>query len=175
MSKILIIIDAQNDFITGDLGSKEAEKARNNICNFIDEYAESYDEIYLTRDTHNEVYLSTNEGYHLPVIHCIENSQGWQIDSKILFYLKGYKHRYINKNTFGYLDWNKGVLDQTDEMAIDIMGFCTDICVITNALILKTEFPEANITVRHKCCAGTSIKNHEAALDIMGSCQIEVR
>lgn len=173
MSKILIIIDAQNDFITGDLGSKEAEKARDNICAFIDEYAESYNEIYLTRDTHNEDYLSTNEGYHLPVIHCIKNSQGWQIDSKILFFLKGHKYRYINKNTFGSLDW-RGTLDQTDEMIIDIMGFCTDICVITNALILKTEFPEANITVRHKCCAGTSIKNHEAALDIMESCQIEV-
>jgi len=174
MSKILIIIDAQNDFITGDLGSEEAEKARNNICTFINEYAESYDEIYLTRDTHNEDYLSTNEGQHLPVIHCIENSDGWQIDPKILFYLKGYKYSYINKNTFGYLDWSKGVLDQADEMTIDIMGFCTDICVITNALILKTEFPEADITVWHRGCAGTSIKNHEAALDIMESCQIRV-
>lgn len=173
MSKILIIIDAQNDFITGALGSKEAEKARDNICNFIDEYAESYDEIYLTRDTHDEDYLFTNEGHHLPVIHCIGNSKGWQIDSKILFYLKEYKHRYINKNTFGCLDW-RGTLDQTDKMIIDIMGFCTDICVITNALILKTEFPEADIKVHHKHCAGTSIKNHEAALDIMESCQIEV-
>lgn len=174
MSKILIIIDAQNDFITGALGSKEAEKARDNICNFIDEYAESYDEIYLTRDTHNEDYLSTNEGQHLPVIHCIENSHGWQVDSKILSYLNQYKYGYINKNTFGYLDWNRGVLDQTDEMTIDIMGFCTDICVISNALILKAEFPKADITVWHKRCAGTSIKNHEAALDIMESCQIKV-
>jgi nicotinamidase-related amidase len=177
MSKILIIIDAQNDFITGVFGSQEAEQARTNICHFIDEYGESYDEIYLTRDTHNEDYLSTDEGHYLPVIHCIENSKGWQIDSKILFYLKdlkGYKYRYINKNTFGYLDWNKGVLDQMDEMTIDIIGFCTDICVVTNALILKAEFPEANITVYHKCCAGTNIKNHEAALDVMKSCQIEV-
>ena len=171
MSKILIIIDAQNDFITGALGSREAEKARNNICNFIDKYAESYDEIYLTRDTHNEDYLSTNEGHHLPVIHCIENSKGWQIDSKILSYLGQRECKYINKNTFGYLYWDNKL---HSPMTIDVMGFCTDICVVANALILKTEFPEANITVHHKCCAGTNIKNHEAALDIMESCQIEV-
>lgn len=171
MNKILIIIDAQNDFITGDLGSKEAKKARDNICSFIYKYAEQYDKIILTRDTHHEDYLSTNEGYHLPVIHCIENSQGWQIDSRILSYLKEYDYEYVNKNTFGYLYWDSKFHSQ---MTIDIMGFCTDICVISNALILKAKFPEANIKIFNKCCAGTNIKNHMAALDVMRSCQIEV-
>jgi len=171
MNKILIIIDAQNDFITDALGSKEAKMARDNICNFIYKYAEQYDKIILTRDTHHENYLSTNEGCHLPVIHCIESSQGWQIDSKIFSYLKEYDYECINKNTFGYLYWDSKFQSQ---MTIDIMGFCTDICVISNALILKTKFPEANIRVFDKCCAGTSIKNHMAALDVMKSCQIEV-
>ena len=111
-NKVLIIIDAQNDFITGALGSKEAEMARDNICNFIDEYAEWYDEIILTRDTHDENYLSTNEGQHLPVIHCVGGTEGWQIDSKILSHLGWRPRIYINKNTFGYLDWN---FDHTDD------------------------------------------------------------
>lgn len=166
MKRSLIVIDMQNDFITGSLGTKEAQAILPNVKKKIEEYNARGDEIIFTRDTHQADYLSTNEGKHLPVKHCIVNTQGWQIADG----LEINDCQYINKSTFGWTNWR--VYDYFEE--IEIIGICSDICVISNALILKATFPEANITVDANCCAGTTPDNHKAALAVMKACQINV-
>jgi nicotinamidase-related amidase len=166
MKRSLIVIDMQNDFITGSLGTKEAQAILPNVKKKIEEYNARGDEIIFTRDTHQANYLSTNEGKHLPVKHCIVNTQGWQIADG----LEINDCQYINKSTFGWTNWR--VYDYFEE--IEIIGICSDICVISNALILKATFPEANITVDANCCAGTTPDNHKAALAVMKACQINV-
>lgn len=171
-NKILIIIDAQNDFISGVLGSTEAKIARDNICEFLKEHLNNYTQIFMTRDCHYIDYLETNEGRHLPIEHCKVNTEGWQFDDKIFNLIDKDAVEIITKETFGYF-WEFKI-NPHDFIEIDIMGFCTDICVITNALILKTLCPEAKINVYANCCAGSNVGNHASALDVMRACQIEV-
>ncbi len=166
MKKTLIVVDMQNDFIDGALGSKEAQAIVPNVKKKIDEYKSRGDEIIFTRDTHFENYLETNEGKHLPFEHCIKNSHGWQI-SDALGNCAG--HEVIDKVTFGYDNWQNRDFEQ-----VELVGLCTDICVVSNALILKAKYPDADITVDATCCAGVTPERHRAALDVMGSCQIEV-
>lgn len=165
MKKTLIVIDMQNDFIDGALGTKEAQAIVPNVKKKIEEYKTRGDEIIFTRDTHQKDYLNTNEGNHLPVEHCIEGTYGWQIADG----LEVENCRYIDKPTFGWIHWNVHDFEE-----IELVGLCTDICVVSNALILKAIFPEINITVDASCCAGVTPESHQAALTTMKMCQINV-
>ena len=163
--KTLIVIDMQNDFIDGSLGSKEAVAIVPQVKEKIDAYRENGDEVIFTRDTHHEDYLNTNEGHYLPVVHCIENTRGWEIREGL--YFEGAE--IINKPSFGYTGWKEKSFEE-----IEIIGLCTDICVVSNALILKALFPEIKISVDPKCCAGVTPESHAAALETMKMCQIEI-
>lgn len=165
MKKTLIVVDMQNDFVSGTLGTKEAQVIIPNIKKKIQEYFNNGDEIIFTRDTHEEDYLKTNEGKHLPIKHCIFGTHGWQVVDG----LEVPNCAYISKPNFGWVHWNRRNFEE-----IEIVGLCTDICVVSNALILKAMFPEINIAVDATCCAGTTPENHKAALQVMKSCQINV-
>lgn len=163
--KTLIVIDMQNDFIDGSLGTKEAVAIVEKVKNKIDEYKRNGDEIIFTRDTHMENYLDTPEGKNLPVKHCIKGTNGWQIKDSLV--TDGAK--IIDKPSFGYTAW-----DEMEFEEIELVGLCTDICVVSNALILKAQFPNAKISVDSSCCAGVTPQTHAAALETMKMCQIEV-
>ena len=166
MKKTLIVVDMQNDFIDGALGTKEAQAIVPNVKKKIEEYKARGDEIIFTRDTHPANYLETNEGKHLPVEHCIQGTYGWLVAEEVNYP----EYRYINKRTFGHTHWEY----EKDFEEIEIVGLCTDICVVSNALILKAQFPEINITVDASCCAGVTPESHQAALTTMKMCQINV-
>lgn len=163
----LIVVDMQNDFIDGSLGSKEAVAIVDNVKKKIDAYRAAGKQIIFTRDTHYDNYLDTFEGSHLPVSHCIEGSDGWQVSSKLA--LDDCECKYIDKKTFGWISWN-----EFDFSSVEMCGVCTDICVISNALIIRAHFPEMEIRVDSSCCAGVTPEAHEAALTVMKSCQIDV-
>ena len=165
--KTLIVIDMQNDFVTGSLGTKEAQAIVPNVKRKIQEYVDRGDQIIFTRDTHDTDYLETQEGKMLPVEHCIYPSKGWDIVDGID--IPHYPH--INKRSFGWKLWNGFGFDFEE---VELIGVCSDICVISNALILKAQFPEVKITVDASCCAGVTPELHEAALKVMRSCQINV-
>lgn len=165
MKKTLIVVDMQKDFIDGSLGTKEAVAIVPNVINKIKKCKEEGYEIIFTRDTHQENYLETNEGKHLPVKHCIEGTEGWQIPEEID--LEEVEH--VNKVTFGYIDFSKRTFEE-----VELIGLCTDICVVSNALIIKAANPEIKVSVDSSCCAGVTPESHEAALTTMKMCQIEV-
>lgn len=167
MKKVLIVIDMQHDFVDGSLGTKEARGIVENVKNKIQQYYQNGEKIIFTRDTHLPNYLSTNEGRHLPVEHCILGTPG----HNIIEGLEVPGCEYINKLSFGWPGWYRYDFAETE---IELVGLCTDICVISNALILKANFPHANITVDASCCAGVTPKSHEAALLTMKMCQINV-
>lgn len=173
MEKILVVIDMQNDFIDGSLGTKEAEAIVPNVINKIKEYEPK--NIYATRDTHYENYLETSEGRLLPVAHCIEDSYGWQIKDEIMQALP--EAKIIDKITFGSTDLADVLFARNDKtkLEIELIGLCTDICVVSNALLLKAKMPETHISVDSSCCAGVTPESHEAALVTMRMCQIEVK
>lgn len=165
MKKTLIVVDMQKDFIDGALGTKEAVAIVDNVKKKIAECQVNGDEIIFTRDTHQADYLSTNEGKHLPVEHCIEGSEGWKIQKD----LEVPGAIFINKPTFGYLNRADYKLEE-----VEIVGLCTDICVVSNALIIKAFYPEIKVTVDASCCAGVTPESHAAALTTMKMCQVEV-
>ena len=165
MKKTLIVVDMQKDFVDGALGSKEAVAIVENVKAKIGEYRKNGDEVIFTRDTHQADYMSTNEGKYLPVEHCIEGTEGWEIIPELD--VQGAK--VINKPTFGYLNWK-----DYDFEEVELIGLCTDICVVSNALIIKAQFPEIKVSVDASCCAGVTPESHEAALTTMKMCQVEV-
>lgn len=165
MKKTLIVVDMQKDFIDGALGTKEAVAIVDNVKKKIAAYQADGDEIIFTRDTHQPDYLNTNEGKYLPVEHCIEDTDGWRIQED----LEVPGAIYINKPTFGYLNWKEYNLEE-----VEIIGLCTDICVVSNALIIKAIYPEIKVTVDANCCAGVTPESHTAALTTMKMCQVEV-
>ena len=167
MSKTLIVVDVQNDFVDGSLGTKEAQAIIPNVKKKIKEYRDRGDQIIFTRDTHPTNYLETYEGKHLPIVHCIKNSIGWQISDKLDFDAEN--DILIDKPTFGYLNWK-----DFDFEEVEICGLCTDICVISNALIIRATYPEIDITVDASCCAGVTPESHKAALETMKMCQIKI-
>ena len=169
MSKILIVIDMQNDFIDGVLGSKEAIAIVPNVQKKIEEYRSRGDKIIFTRDTHFIDYLHTLEGKHLPYPHCLAATHGWKIRDGLF---NEETDDVIQKYSFGYNRWNEYFFSDQDE--IELIGLCTDICVVSNALILRADYPDTEITVDASCCAGTTPENHKAALQVMKSCQINV-
>ena len=177
MAKVLIVVDTQEDFIYGSLGTPEAQAIVPNVNKKIKEYEGDGGAIVFTRDTHHEDYLETNEGRHLPIQHCIFGTDGWEIASSI--YKPTSPYSIIDKTTFGYGLWNhnrsiSNAYALGEECNIEIIGLCIDICVVSIALILKTTYPEANITVDASCCAGTTPEKYKAALEVMKSCQISV-
>ena len=165
MKKTLIVVDMQKDFIDGALGTKEAVAIVENVKKKIAQYQQNGDEIIFTRDTHQSDYLNTNEGKNLPVEHCIKGTEGWKIQDG----LEVPEAIYIDKPTFGYLNWKEYNLEE-----VEMVGLCTDICVVSNALIIKATYPEIQVSVDASCCAGVTPESHTAALTTMKMCQVKV-
>jgi len=173
MRKILVVIDMQKDFVDGVLGTKEAQGIVTNVIDRIKSY--NKEDIVATKDTHKADYLQTQEGQNLPVEHCIEGTDGWEFDKAIEEALGDVlvfcKSAFGSEELVDYLF----ELNQKEALEIELVGLCTDICVVLNALSLKSKMPEVKISVRMSCCAGTTPKSHEAALLTMKVCQIEVK
>ena len=167
MSKYLIVVDMQNDFIYGCLGS---EAARSIIDRVVKRTSEFDGKVRFTLDTHYDNYLNTQEGKYLPVKHCIENTQGWEIIDP----LKPYAVNCFKKNTFGSVELAEQLSKEKDIESIELIGVCTSICVISNAMLLKAFLPETKIIVRADCCACVSEESHKAALKAMETAQIEI-
>ena len=170
MSRLLVVIDMQNDFIDGSLGTKEAEAIVDNVAAKIRSYPA--DAVIATMDTHGPDYLKTQEGTNLPVEHCIKGTDGWQIKPCIRELLT--QAKIYEKPTFGSMRLAGALKRRGDIEEIEIVGLCTDICVVSNALLLKAAMPEVKITVDSACCAGVTPEKHLAALETMRSCQINV-
>ncbi len=168
--KVLVVIDMQNDFIDGALGTKEAEKILPLVKAKIDLYRKNGYTVIFTRDTHKENYLDTAEGKKLPVPHCIEGTDGWEVSPE----LNVADSKIIDKPTFGSAELAEYLKALRDIEEIELVGLCTDICVISNTLIVKATFPETKITVDSKCCAGVTPESHENALKAMQMCQIDI-
>lgn len=170
--KILIVVDMQKDFVDGALGTTEAVGIVDNVVNKINEFE---GEIYVTYDTHNEKYMDTREGRYLPVAHCIKDTEGWLLNDKVQKALDSKKYASIYKPTFGstsLVELLKGCDEVNTE--VTLIGLCTDICVVSNALLLKAAYPEMDISVDSGCCAGVTPESHNAALLTMKMCQINV-
>ena len=176
--KILIVVDCQNDFITGSLRNEEAIKVVPNIVRKINEF--NGDRIFATQDTHFENYLDTKEGKWLPVTHCIKGTEGWDFEPSVKKALHDAEERtavtYIGKFTFGSPDLAHLVSSLSRQGAeIEIVGFCTDICVVSNALLIKSAvYDKADISVDESCCAGVTPESHDAAIKTMNMCQIKI-
>ena len=178
-NKVLVVIDAQNDFVYGSLANPEAQKVIPTLVRRVKECVSERYPIIFTQDTHcKEIYPKTQEGRKLPVEHCLFGWAGWQIVQEVMDCVDPLHNpmRICYKDGFGYQKWKDNYTDcyLKDAKQIYICGFCTDICVITNALLLKTYYPEAEIIVLADCCAGTTPEKHRMALEVMKSCQIEV-
>lgn len=165
---VLLVIDLQNDFIDGALGNKGNDK----IVKPIENLVENFDgEVIFTRDTHDENYLESLEGSHLPVKHCIKNSKGWQIkiDTK--------NHKIIDKPSFGsyeLVEYLKKLNEKEKIKNIYMVGICTDICVLSNAILIKNALLNTEVTVIEDLCKATNEKNHKIALEAMKSCQVNI-
>ncbi len=173
MKKLLIVVDMQNDFIDGSLGTPDAVAIIPNAVKKI----ENFDgEVIATIDSHYEDYFESEEGKNLPVPHCIRGTKGWELHPDIKKACEDKNYVAVEKLTFGSRDLPEMVYELLgeDDLTIEIIGLCTDISVISNALMLKAFFPEVEITVDSSCCAGFTPETHEPALQIMRSCQIIV-
>ena len=167
--KLLIVVDMQNDFIDGALGSKEAVA----IVPYVKQKIESFDgKVFFTRDTHFDDYMTTQEGKNLPVPHCVQNTAGWEIRAE-LDALR--KTDAIDKITFGSKDLIGVIEQEKDVESITFVGLCTDICVISNVMLVKAFFPEIPLIVDAKGCAGVTPESHQNALNAMKMCQVEIQ
>ena len=182
MKKITIVIDMQNDFLTGALANPDAV----NIIPSVLEEIKKADYVMYTRDTHGDDYFTTQEGRNLPIQHCVYPSLGWQIVTELdPHYISetNLSHNWwiVDKPTFGYVDiWNSGKFAQVvnengqENLEVTFCGTCTDICVVSNAMIVKSLYPEMVVNVKADACAGLTPEKHKAALDVMSSCQINI-
>lgn len=168
--KVLCVIDMQNDFIDGSLGTKEAVEIVPAVKEKIDLYRKEGHKVIFTRDTHGEDYLSTAEGKKLPVAHCIRGTDGWQISSL----LSADESDIIDKPTFGSYELAEKVAQTENLESVEIIGLCTDICVISNAMMIKAKLYETPIIVDSKCTAGVTPESHLNALSSMKMCQIDI-
>ena len=172
MRRMLVVVDMQNDFIDAALGTAEAVA----VVDAVKEKIRSYpiENVIATMDTHGENYLETQEGRNLPVTHCVKGSDGWKIRPDIATLLDGAK--IYEKPTFGStaLATDLQTLSQSEDIELELIGLCTDICVVSNALLLKAYMPEVRISVDASCCAGVTPEKHLAALETMRSCQVNV-
>ncbi len=173
--KILIAVDLQNDFIDGALGTKEAVAIVPEAAKRIRDCRAAGFEIYATLDTHGEDYMNTQEGKKLPVPHCIRNTKGWEINPEIREALGDCT--LVEKPTFGsvrLMEMIRNSVEPGQKVTIELIGLCTDICVVSNAMLLKAALPEAEMQVSAACCAGVTPAKHQAALETMASCQIDI-
>ena len=169
MQDFLIVVDMQKDFIDGALGTKEAEAVVSKVRQKIEGFG---GKVIYTRDTHGEGYLQTQEGQKLPVVHCLRETEGWQISGELP---EEKAYAVIDKPTFGSVELGERLREENDREPIGqviLVGLCTDICVISNALLIKAFLPEAEIVVDAACCAGVTPESHNTALQAMKSCQI---
>ncbi len=175
MNKVLVVVDMQNDFIDGALGTKEAEAIVEKVAGKI----AGYDGIVVfTKDTHGEDYLMTQEGRNLPVTHCIKGTFGWELQKDIRKLAEANNSMVFDKYTFGSMDlaeYLKEMSSVEEIEEIELVGLCTDICVISNALTIKAFLPEVKIKVDASCCAGVTPKSHGNALEAMKVCQIDIQ
>lgn len=184
--KVIVIVDMQNDFIDGALGSDRAKEIVPVIVDKINEYPDKSNTLVLfTKDTHYDDYLETLEGKKLPIKHCIENTPGWSINREVKDAVK--KNRFLTyssdkiiksriyKNTFGSDDLREVLLKYKDDIEqVELFGLCTDVCVVSNALMARQALPNTEIIVDASCCGGTTLSAHIAAIETMQSCQIDV-
>lgn len=173
MKHFLVVVDMQKDFVDGALGTPEAVAIVPKVC----EYMRSFEgEIIVTYDTHPDTYLDTAEGKKLPVAHCIKDTAGWQLDVNVLTTLAEREWFIVEKPTFGSTELPELIAEEAEDEPFDVtlIGLCTDICVVSNALLLKAHFPEMPIAVVADCCAGVTPDTHAAALTTMKMCQIDV-
>lgn len=173
MDKILVVVDMQNDFVTGALGSVEAQQIVPEVVKKVESFKGT---VVFTRDTHQENYMETQEGRNLPVVHCIEGSEGWQIIPELIPFTNGKK--IFDKPTFGSTELAEYIKEEANkrngELAVELIGVCTDICVVSNALLIKAFNREIPVAVDAKCCAGVTPAAHDAAIATMKSCQVAV-
>ena len=173
VKKILIVVDMQKDFVGGALGTAEAVAIVDNVVDKI----ENFDgDIIVTYDTHPENYMETQEGKNLPVPHCIKGTDGWKLDAKVQAVLDQKAYKAIEKPTFGSTELPEYIRANYDpaEIEIELIGLCTDICVVSNALLMKANFLETKVSVDAACCAGVTVESHNAALLTMKMCQVNV-
>lgn len=174
MKKVLVVVDMQKDFVDGALGTKEAAAIMENVVQKIREFD---GEIFVTRDTHQENYLETQEGKNLPVVHCVENTAGWQLDKQVEAALKEKSYQIFDKPTFGSVKLMEALKNLSDTEGIEeicFIGLCTGICVISNALLAKAAMPDVPIVVEENCCACVTPDSHKTALEAIKLCQIGV-
>lgn len=171
MRKLLVVVDMQNDFVTGTLGTKEAVAIVPNVVEKVKQAIKDGTEIIFTKDTHGDNYLSTQEGRNLPIMHCIKNTKGWELIPELYIYEVGQK--VMEKPTFGCMNLALHVM-QGHYTEVELIGLCTDICVISNALMVKAANPELLVSVDASCCAGVSVESHQNAIEAMRMCQINV-
>lgn len=169
--KALIVIDMQNDFIDGSLGTPQAQAIVKNVKAKIEEYHKNNSPVVFTRDTHDKNYLETQEGKKLPIVHCIKDTYGWQLHEQ----LATEAELVFDKPTFGSIELAKYLCLLKGLREVEIVGLCTDICVISNALLIKAYLPELEITVDSSCCSGVTPESHENALKSMEMCQIKIK
>ena len=177
MKHVLIVVDMQTDFVDGALGTPEAVAILENVTAKIKAYAADPDGvIFVTYDTHTESYMETSEGKHLPVPHCIKGTAGWALHPTVAAALEGVTYTAVEKPTFGSVALPALVKEAAaGDFSVELIGLCTDICVVSNTLLLKAHYPEVSISVDASCCAGVTPDTHRAALTTMGMCQIEVK
>ncbi len=173
MKHLLVVVDIQKDFVDGALGTAEAVAMVGNAAKKIREFD---GDIFVTYDTHFENYMESAEGAKLPVPHCIKGTEGWELNETVAQALADKKYTAVEKNTFGSVELPSIVRESVGDEDFDItlIGLCTDICVVSNALILKANFPEKEVYVDASCCAGVTVDTHKAALATMKMCQINV-
>lgn len=174
MKRFLVVVDMQKDFVDGALGTKEAQGI---VKNVMDKILNFDGQIFATMDTHSANYLETAEGKKLPVPHCIKGTPGWMLDDGVAAALEQKGYTPVEKLTFGSVMLPRMIYQAAggEPFKLELIGLCTDICVVSNALMLKANFPEAEISVDSTCCAGVTPETHEAALATMRCCQINVR
>lgn len=170
--KVLVVIDVQNDFVTGSLGSKEACRMLPRLVEKVKGFS---GEVVMTQDTHFENYADTQEGKLLPVPHCIKGTKGWEFPEELETVRRERKARVYEKPCFGSTELAADLKKQDERgelESVELIGICTDICVISNALMIKSAMPELPVYVDPGCCAGVTPEKHQAALEVMKSCQI---
>ena len=177
MKHVVIVVDMQTDFVDGALGTPEAVAILDNVTAKIKAYAADPDGvIFVTYDTHTESYMETSEGKHLPGPHCIKGTAGWALHPTVAAALEGVTYTAVEKPTFGSVALPALVKEAAaGDFSVELIGLCTDICVVSNTLLLKAHYPEVSISVDASCCAGVTPDTHRAALTTMGMCQIEVK
>ncbi len=174
MKKILLVIDMQNDFVDGALGTKEAEKI---VPSVVEKVKNFPGEVWFTKDTHTQEYMQSQEGRMLPVPHCIKGTKGWQLIGELDAFCAEHHCPVFEKPSFGSPELARRLREENETVGVEcveLVGLCTDICVVSNALMAKACLPEIPIRADASCCAGVTPEKHEAALEVMRSCQVLV-